>query len=198
MSRIKAALARGARLTLVILVAWMPLRALGAQDSAMEVPVAIQVPLFLKVLTFDRRLDARAGRDLVIAIVYQKGNRASTVARDDALRALGGAHQVAGLTVRTYTIDLDRESLPAVLEERPAHVLYVTPLRGINILDVADAARAAHATTITGMPEYIDLGLAVGVRLLGDRPKLMLNLTASRLEGADFSSELLRLAQVSR
>jgi hypothetical protein len=184
---------------LVFALSWTPVRELQAQDApAMEVPVAIQVPLFLKVLTFDRRLDARAGQELVVAIVYQKGNRASTLARDDALRALGAAPKIGGIAIRTYSVDLDHESLPAALGERAARVIYVTPLRGVNIVDIAEAARAARATTITGMPEYIDLGLAVGVRLQGDRPKLLLNLTASRLEGADFSSELLRLAQVTR
>src|SRR5947209_5257027 len=58
-----------------------------AQAQEMEVPVDAQIPLFLKVATFDRQLHARAHDAIVVAIAYQSGNRASLNARDDALRA---------------------------------------------------------------------------------------------------------------
>jgi hypothetical protein len=40
------------------------------------------------------------------------------------------------------------------------------------------------------------MGLAVGVRLQRDRPKIMINLQCARTQGADFTAELLKLAEV--
>lgn len=169
----------------------------AAQD--MDVPVAVQIPLFLKVLTFDRQLRARAGTEVVVAVAFQSRNRASVAAKDDALRALASVRDsVDGLPVRAVAIDLDAENIASALTKHHLTVLYVAPLRAIDIGAIAAAARTAHVTTMTGVPEYVARGLAVGVRLQRDRPKLLVNLTASKLEGADLSAELLKLAVVTQ
>ena len=93
-------------------------------------------------------------------------------------------------------IDLDRETLIAGLARHKPSVLYVAPLRAVEIGDVAVSARNANITTVTGVPHYISLGLAVSVRLQGERPKLVINAEAAKAEGADFSAELLKLAQI--
>lgn len=168
-----------------------------AAAQEMPVPVATQIPLFLKVLAFDRHLPRRAGAEVVLGVVYQSGNRASVNATDEVIRALNAVHaSVGGLPVRATGIDLDKESLAVALTQYRVSVMYVTPLRAIDIATVAAAARAAHVTTMTGVPDYVARGLAVSVRLQRDFPKLLVNLTASRLEGADFSAELLKLAVV--
>lgn len=163
-----------------------------AQD--MDVPVPMQVALFLKVLTFDRNLVIPPATDIIVAVAYQSGYRASINATDNAMSALkliGNQRRV-----RTVLIDLDREPLAAALARHRPSVLYVAPLRAIDIGDLAAAARKAGVTTVTGVPQYISLGLAVSVRLQGERPKLVINAEAARLEGADFSAELLKLAQI--
>jgi hypothetical protein len=168
---------------------------LPAQD--MDVPVGLQIPLFLKALTFDRQLRVRAGSEILIAVVFQSGNRASVMAKDDAMRALGAVRDsVDGLPVRAVAIDLDRGTLANALSRQRVTVVYVAPLRAVDIADLASAARTARVTTMTGVSEYTSRGIAVGVRLQGDRPKFLVNLSASKLEGADFSSELLKLALV--
>jgi hypothetical protein len=168
-----------------------------AAAQEMEVPVAIQIPLFLKVLAFDRQLHARAGAEVVLGVVFQSGNRASVNARDEVMRAISSVRDsVDGLPVRAVAIDLDKEPLAGALTRNRVTVMYVAPLRAIDIAAVAAEARTAHVTTMTGVPDYVGRGLAVSVRLQGDRPKLLVNLNASRLEGADLSAELLKLAVV--
>lgn len=165
------------------------------QDIA--VPVALQIPLFLKVMTFDRRFAGRTGSSLVIAVVYQRGNRASTVAKDEALKVIAGAPRAFGVVRRGVAIDLDaRGDLEARLRHQSADVVYVTPLRSADVRDVAAAARDAGASTWTGVAEYMSQGIAVGVRLERDKPRIMINLEAARLQKCDFTSELLKLAQL--
>ena len=62
--------------------------------------------------------------------------------------------------------------------------------------DLAITARNANVTTLTGVPQYVALGLAVSVRLQGERPNFVINAEAAKAEGADFSAELLKLAQI--
>lgn len=163
----------------------------------MDVPVAIQIPLFLKVMSFDRQLHPRAGSELVVAIAYQSGNRSSLLAEDAAVQSLSVTRgTVDGLTVRPMLIDLDRERLAVALAREHVTMLYVAPLRAFDIGTVVAAARAAHVTTATGVTRYIALGLALSVRRQGDRPRLLINLPAARLEGAEFAAELLKLAEV--
>jgi hypothetical protein len=163
-----------------------------AQD--MDVPVHIQIALFLKVLTFDRNLVVSPASEIVVGVVFQSGYRSSVNAKNVAMTAL----QVTGnpRTIRAIAIDLDRESLLTALSRYRPSVLYVAPLRSVEIGDLATTARNANVTTLTGVAQYISLGLAVSVRLQGERPKLVINAEAAKLEGADFSAELLKLAQI--
>lgn len=163
----------------------------------MEIPVAVQVPLFLKVISFDRQLRARGQTEYVVAVAYQSGNRASTDARDEVIRALKVEHPtVLGLPVRLVTVDLDRESLSDCLKIHAASLLYIAPLRAVDVAALTATASAAGVTTVSGVPQYVSEGVAVGVRLQRDRPRILINLQGARLQGADFAAELLKLADV--
>lgn len=174
----------------------MPSRA-DAQD--VEIPVSVHVPLFLKVLTFDRHLPARARRKIVVGIAHQSGHRPSTVTRDEVLYALEAAREsLEGYAISSVAIDLDKEPLGEALKRHGVLVLYVAPLRAVDVAAIATTARSMQVTTLTGVPRYIALGLAIGVRLQGERPRLLINIDSARLEGANFKAELLKLAQVVR
>ena len=164
-----------------------------AVAQEMELPVSIQVPLFLKVISFDRLRNKLPDTSLVVGVAYQSGFRASATTRDEVERTLKAA---ADRRIRVVMIDLDRENLDDVLRHQRVTILYVAPLRGYSITEIAAAGVTAHAVTVTGVPQYVEQGLAVGVRLLGDRPKLMVNLAAARRCGINFTSDLLKLAQV--
>jgi YfiR/HmsC-like len=163
----------------------------------MEVPVTLQIPLFLKVMSFDRAFAARTGRTLVIAVVYQRGNRASLEARDEALLAIARTPRSAdGVERRGIAVDLDSELLAPRLVRESADIVYITPLRSVDIRRVVMAAEDAGASTWTGVASYVAHGVSVGVRLERDRPRIVINLDASHRQKTDFSSELLKLADV--
>lgn len=159
----------------------------------MEVPVSIQVPLFLKVMTFDRQRNQQMDVELVVGIAFQSAFRASVGARDDAIRALGA---ISDRKIRIVLIDVDRADLNDVLQEQHVSILYVAPLRAYDVATLAASASTLRVMTVTGVPHYVELGLAVGARLQNDRPQLLVNLAAARLCGADFTSELLKLVRL--
>ena len=182
--------------TVCILGLLSPLALAAAQE--MDVPVAVQIPVLLKVLSFDRQLHARAGGEIVVGVAYQSGNRASSVAHEDAVRLFSAAHDVNGVPMRVVTIDLDHDDLDASLKQQPLTALYIAPLRATDVGHLAEVARDAGATTMTGVLRYVELGLAIGIGQQGGRPKIFMNLESCRGEGADFPAELLKLAQIVR
>jgi hypothetical protein len=46
------------------------------------------------------------------------------------------------------------------------------------------------------VPRYVETGLAIGVDMKGERPEIVINLAASRAEGADLTAHLLKLARL--
>jgi hypothetical protein len=179
----------------------------------MDAPAKLQIQLLYKILTFDRKLGDRApGNDIVIAIVFQTGYRGSVVARDQAVDALTrmGDSTISGHPVHWVAVELsDVESLRLALIRNQVDVIYVTPLRGVELDPIKVAARAAGITTFTGVPRYVEEGLAIGVGItrqrnnmgLGvgitrQRTQIIVNLGAARAEGSDFTSQLLRVSRV--
>jgi hypothetical protein len=172
--------------------------ALRAQE--MDVPANIQVPLLYKILTFDRKLGDRApGDDIVIAIVFQTGYRASALARDqvvDALKAMKDS-TISDHPVHWVLLELgDLEVFNRALTRERVDVIYVTPLRGVELDGIIAAARSKAVTTFTGVPRYVERGLGLGVGVNRERAQIIVNLTATRAEGSDFNSQLLRVSKV--
>ena len=176
---------------------WAAATPAGAQD--ISVPVKVQVPLLLKILSFDRSLSA--GHDsLVIGVVFQSHYRTSAAISDEVCRALAAAPRSldAGLALRVVTIDLDDpEHLGAALLREGVRVLYVTPLRAVATSAVAAATRERQVVSVTGVVRYVEEGLAVAVDANGERPQIVINLAASRAEGAAFAGQLLKLARLT-
>ena len=172
----------------------------SAHAQEMAAPAEIQVPLLFKILTFDRRLETRPpGNVIVIAVVFQTGYRASLVARNqvvDALKAMQNS-TISGHPVRWVAVELkEREQVRLALIHERTDVVYVTPLRGVELDPLVRAARAGGMTTFTGVPLYVEQGLALSVGIVRDRPQIIVNLPATRAEGSDFTSQLLRVCKV--
>lgn len=169
---------------------------IAAQD--ISVPVEVQYPLLLKVLTFDRNLKNRIGKEIVIGIVFQSNFKASYQLKDRLERVIQNSpiKTVEDIPIKLVAIDLDKTSLAEMIKQHSVDVLYVSPLRAYAIDQINNISRKQKILTTTGVPDYVEAGIAVGVGLKGTKPQLMINLPAAKDEGCDFSSQLLKLAKV--
>ena len=125
------------RLALLLLAAGPP-AALAAQEMA--VPVAVQLPLFVKILSFDRNLVAQPSGPIVMGVLYQSKFRASANVADEVRRAAGRLTVAGnGAVLRVIAIDLDETPhLAAMLSRLHLTVLYVSPLRAVDLASVAE------------------------------------------------------------
>ena len=175
------------------------LSAPAALAQEMPVPPPMQASLFAKILTFDRNLKARAGKELKIGVLYQKKVRSSLEAQEEFLQAMCGdpGRRIDGLTVNCVAIEwTSAPDVEAAVVRKGIRVLYVAPLRAVAIEEIVAISRARKITTLTGVPDFVAKGIALGLALRAERPLILVHLAAARAEGADFNSQLLKLARV--
>jgi hypothetical protein len=77
-------------------------------------------------------------------------------------------------------------------------ILYLMPVRALDVEAITTFSRERKLLTLAMEPAYTAQGLSLGLRVHDNRPKFIINLNASEAEGADFSSQLLRLADIIR
>ncbi|HSB61983.1 MAG TPA: YfiR family protein [Vicinamibacteria bacterium] len=165
----------------------------------MALPIDQQVPLLLKVLTYDRNFEAKAGEELAIGIVHDPGDRESAAATEQMVANLVrfADKTVKKLPLRYYTIEYTGAAdLQSFVKAKRISLLYVAPGSSRNLSPILQVAQSLRVTTATGVPDYVRKGVAVGVGLAQDRPQILINLASSRAEGSDFDASLLRIASI--
>lgn len=171
----------------------------GARTQEMAVPVSIQVPLLMKVISTDRKLKERSGNELVIGVFYQPRFRASAETMESFIDAAGPSPTppVAGQSVRVLPIPIDEQpDWDTLIASNELDICYIAPLRALGIAGLLPAARSQRAATCTGVLEYVEAGVSIGFDSRGGKPQIVINMSAAKAEGIDFSSQLLKLARI--
>jgi hypothetical protein len=184
---------------LLSLVPLLGLLAGSLRAEEMSLSVEDQVPLLLKVLTYDRNFETKAGKELAIGIVYDPSNSDSAKATTElgsALFQLGGK-TVKKLPIKYYTIEYTgNPDLERFAKQKGISVLYIAPGNARNLSNILQLSQELHLTTTTGVPDYVRRGAAVGLARAQDRPQILINLQTTRLEGTEFDAAFLRLATI--
>ena len=154
-----------------------------------------RVLILTRVLAYDRGLLERAGDEVSVGLVH--------VAEDPASRA--EAERMAEVFAEMSDVRILGARLSAVLVpvgELSAHTDMNALLLCSGLQDSLDtlttASRANDQITLTLHRDYVTHGASVGVTWADDRAGIVVNLPASREEGAKFGSDLLKLAEVIR
>jgi hypothetical protein len=165
----------------------------------MEVPVAQQFTIFMKILECNRGFETHDDSVLTFAIIYQSGNKQSLNTYDELMEIISKSSRIIinKIPVKFLAIDLSRNTdLAGTLTASKVDIVYVTPLRACNIEDLATLFAAHKVLSFTGLPSYLESGLAVSIANRGGKPHIVINLPASKSEGVSFSSQVLKLAKV--
>ena len=190
------------RKVLARLSLWLVMFALFGTARAQnpEVPIATQYVLFLKIFAYDHALADGPGEDITIGVLYQPRYRASRSAEEEFRRIYRDTRPPSSIKnrrVRVVGLELgEGGDIRELLEANDVDLLYVTPLRSFEVRDIRRASRSLGIVTFTGVPEYVEQGLAVGLDLMGGKPKILINAAAATAEGATFSGQLLQLARI--
>ena len=158
-------------------------------------PSAVQWAMLSRVLSFERNLVA-ADREIVIGLVYQDRVRESKTSMEEMMALVRASAEVGGVRYRGVAIEVRELGADPVGSHDAVDALYITPVRAIAMEAITAVSQKRRELTLTGVPEFVDDGLAVGIDLHGQKPRILINLKAARAEGADFEARLLKLAKI--
>jgi ABC-type uncharacterized transport system substrate-binding protein len=165
----------------------------------MPVPVEIQFPLMKKILSYDRNLRTRCGDSLIICIVYQKRFRTSLNTKEEFVRNVNEEYdaKIENIPIELFAYEINSTTeFESILSKNKVDVIYLAPLRGIDIEKIVSLCNANKILTFTGIPEYVASGIIAGVDIKGERPQILINLTSAKSATVDFNSQLLKLSKI--
>lgn len=143
-------------------------------ESFDQAPPQIQAALFVKLLAFHKGI---AGKDIVIYVMGNPG-----ISKE--LEKISGIAIGKGRLVKVVT----GEGLP---ESRPS-VVYVGSDTDLD--KILDYTRTNDILSITGAPDLVSQGVTLGVGISNKKPRVLLNLTASKEEGVDWDYAILKVS----
>jgi hypothetical protein len=91
---------------------------------------------------------------------------------------------------------LGPDALTRTIVAEGIDTLYLCPALDRELADIKPIARKHSVLTLAGRLEQVRNGLSVGVFALEGRATIVVNLVASKEEGAAFGSDILRLAKI--
>jgi hypothetical protein len=158
-----------------------------------------QVKTLARVLAYDENLTRRAGNSVVLAVIYSPGNPGLKKEASEWFASFSKleSYNIRGLPFHVVMLPFaDVEKAEKSIADSKAVALYVCPGLEGETAHIKRISRKRKATTIASREEQVAAGLALGV--FSDHGKffVVVNLPASRAEGAQFDSDLLRLAKV--
>lgn len=166
---------------------------------AARIPVDKSAPILIRALAYDRDLKNRAGPSVTLAVVY---NPSSPTSVSESNTALAAFKQLESLTVQGLPFRATRlpygPDLSAKITEQGIDAVFLVDGLSNELEAIVDLTRRRKIVTLTTEEADVRRGAAIGVVLADGKPTLMVNLAASTAEGAQLSSDLLRLAKVLR
>jgi hypothetical protein len=169
------------------------------ETSQKSLPEELQVPLFLKILTYDRSLGGKVQDTIHIGVLYFPDNEQSQKNKDAIIEnlKLNRDKTINGVPFSFMEIEFSTEkSLDEVTSEKRVNILYITSDGSDIPKGVSQITQAKRILTITGRVDYVSHGISVGLGVKEEKPQIVINLPSVRAEGSNFSANLLRLCKV--
>lgn len=156
----------------------------NALAETIPVPEKLQVALFIKILSYDRKIKS----DIKIGIL--DGSNKSDI--QNSFQAVQG-QKISGYSFSVSTISVSEISS---MKSKNIDVLYITSDNKSNLSNILKASKNSQVLTITGVPDYVNEGVSVGIGIKNGKPDILVNLSSSKAESHELSSQLLKLCTI--
>lgn len=189
----------------ISILSWLSLVVLLLTSFEVRTPSGIsakeQYLLFMKVLSYNRNLSQQVGDTLKIGIVFQEKFRTSMISHREFTAAAKDSDfkNINGIPIICKSIPLgDIDQFVRDVKSDGIDVLYISPLRAVNIEDILELSRGHDLITLTAQVEYCEAGVSTSLELINERVRIVINLEGAKEEGTDYSSQLLKLALIKK
>lgn len=159
------------------------------------------VIILVKALSYDEKIVERAGREMVVAVVYSGGESGAEREADAWHQAFAKLSTVRflGLPFRAIKLPMDTpERLRKAIVQEGIDALFVVGTMKDELGWLEKVTRENKILTLASRESQVAAGLSLGVFVIAGKNTLLINLTAARAEGSRFSSTLFPLAKVIR
>jgi hypothetical protein len=176
---------------------------LGQTSAKKQLPVPpkIQIPILLKVLTYDRNFEKKVGDKLVIGILYDSQDDDSKKVKGEVSDALDSLSEMTVKGISFFYVEIEynlEDSLRNLVKSNQIDVLYIAPGGIWSLKSIVQISQEYKILTITGAPDYVKKGISVGIGLKEKKPEIWINLSSAKAEGSDFPANLLKLCKIIR
>ncbi len=184
------------------LIAAPLLALLCASATSADVPAANQAMLVLRILSYDRNVADRSGKEVTIGVLAKAGSSESETMQASIASALADAAShttVSGLPVKVVKLTwAGAAKLESDLAGSRASALYVGPELGDAVPPLSRISQKRRILTFSEGDGYVNGGVSIALVRRDNRVAIVVNLPDARAEGADLDSALLRIAEVVR
>lgn len=164
-----------------------------------KVPVDVQLKVIPKIISLNKSFSFESNENaLNIAVLYSSQQRNSKQVYQDIENNLNsGGLVVKGNLTNVLFLDISsNNNLENFLRENKINVLYITPLRGLDVSKITSICKTTSVLSISGVVEYIESDVSVILDIDDNKLKILINQKSAKSEGVDFSSRLLRIAKI--
>ena len=187
----------------MLLMAIMPFKATTQHQSKHQLPVRIEATILGKIISYDQSLASRVRDDNTIHIAVLSGakNLKPDKRTDELYHTLNsiGSKLVPGHKVTAHRIAYTNAAfVQKSIAAQYISIIYVGAGLENNLDEIIRMSRAQKILTATSGLQPVEKGISVGIYLEDSKPRMVINVHASKQEGSIFPSSLLRLSRVIR
>jgi hypothetical protein len=180
--------------TACLLISFVGIR--GRAEEAV-LPIAIQVELLVKVASYDRNFQQRAGERAKIFIFTKPGNGDSARVAAQVEAGLARAPEIGGLPHdEVVTAYAGPAELANLCRSQRAAIVFFGPGFRDDIAAIREALDGVDVLSASAIPEYVQAGIVLGFNVASGRPELLVNLPQARRQKVALRSDVLRLMKV--
>jgi hypothetical protein len=168
----------------------------GRAEEAI-LPIAIQVELLVKVASYDRNFQQRAGQRAQIFIFTKPGNGDSARLAAQVEAGLARAPEIGGLPHdETVTQYVGAAELAQLCRTQRAAIVFFGPGFRQDIPAIREALDGVDVLSVSAIPEYVEAGIVLGFDVASGRPELLVNLPQAKRQKVALRADVLRLMKV--
>lgn len=163
-----------------------------------KAPIELQLRIIPKILSLEKNLAQSKEKFFNVSVLYSKDQRNSAQVFESFIKSvneLGIAIKDKEATVLPFDIS-SKGNFRSFISNNKIKLLYITPIRGIDITEITKICKEEGVLTITGVEEYSINQVSVVLSLEDNKLQIMISQKSSKQEGADFSARLLRIAKL--
>jgi hypothetical protein len=165
-----------------------------------EVPLNLQVQHFFTVFEYDNNFSIRMDDTLIIGILYfpeEPNSRREALELYKALKAYK-SKTLDNLQMSAFLFSSGSiSSLERIISIDKIDLIYISSGRKHTIRNLTKVTQSKKVFSFTSHPDYVaDCGVSMAVGYKENNPKVYLNLSSAKAEGADFGAKFLRVANI--